>query len=88
MMLEVSIMKGSVPCTLRLEEEIYTRVKELARARHTSVSELVQGVLTDMLKKEEQKNLYDAFSLAGEDHESADVGYAVPAQREVAERHE
>jgi hypothetical protein len=88
MLLEVSIMKGSVLCTLRLEEGIYTCVKELARARHTSFNELVQGVLADMLKKEEQKNLYDAFSRAGEDHDTADIGYAVSAQREVVERHQ
>jgi hypothetical protein len=88
MMSEVSIIKESVPCSLRLDEGIYTRVKELDRARHTSFNELVQGVLAEMLKKEEQKNLYDAFSLAGEDHESADVGYAVLAQGEVVERNE
>jgi hypothetical protein len=81
-------MKSSVPCTLRLEEGIYNRIKEIARARHTSFTALVQGLLADMLKKEEQKALYDAFSQAGADHESANVEYAVSAQREVVERHE
>lgn len=81
-------MKSSVPCTLRLEEEIYTRVKEIAKKRHTSFTAFVQGVLADVLKKEEQKALYDAFSLAGEDKESAEVEFAVSAQREVVERHE
>ena len=81
-------MRNSVPCTLRLEEEIYTRIKEIARARHTSFTAFVQGVLADVLKKEEQNALYDCFSQAGEDPESADVGYAISAQREVIERHE
>ena len=78
-------MKSSVPCTLRLEKEIYTRIKEIARERHTSFTAFVQGVLADVLKKEEQKTLYDAFSQAGED---ADVDFALSAQQEVIERHE
>lgn len=78
-------MRTSVPCTLRLEEDIYTRIKEIARERHTSFTAFVQGVLTDVLKKEEQKALFDAFSQAGED---ADVAFAAPAQNEVISRHE
>lgn len=78
-------MRNSVPCTLRLEEEIYTRIKEIARERHTSFTAFVQGVLADVLKKEEQKALYDAFSLAGEE---ADVDFAASAQEEVVKRHE
>ena len=81
-------MKSSVPCTLRLEEEMYTRIKEIAKEQHTSFTAFVQGVLADVLKKKEQKALYDAFSQAGEDHDSADVGFAVTAQREVIEHHE
>ena len=78
-------MRNSVPCTLRLEEAIYTRIKEIAKERHTSFTAFVQGVLADVLKKEEQKALYAAFSQAGED---ADVEFAVSAQQEVIERHE
>ncbi|MEI6205621.1 MAG: hypothetical protein WCP20_02440 [Desulfuromonadales bacterium] len=78
-------MRSSVPCTLRLEEEIYTRIKEIAKERHTSFTAFVQGVLADVLKNEEQKALYNAFSLAGED---ADVKFAISAQMEVIERYE
>lgn len=78
-------MRSSVPCTLRLEEEIYIRIKEIARARHTSFTAFVQNVLADVLKKEEQKALYDAFSQAGEE---ADIEFAVSAQQEVVDRHE
>ncbi len=81
-------MKSNVACTLRLEEELYTRVKEVARAHHTSFTAFVQGVLADALKREEQKALYDAFTLAGEVREEADVEFAASAQREVVERHE
>ena len=85
MHVEVLVMRSSVPCTLRLEEEIYTRIKEIAKERHTSFTAFVQGVLADVLKNEEQKALYNAFSLAGED---ADVKFAISAQMEVIERYE
>lgn len=78
-------MGSSIPCTLRLEENIYTRVKEIAKERHTSFTAFVQDVLANVLKEEEQKTLYDAFSLVGED---ADVEYAVSAQQEAVNRHE
>lgn len=78
-------MRSTIPCTLRLEEEIYTRIKEIAKERHTSFTAFVQGVLADVLKNEEQKALYNAFSLAGED---ADVKFAISAQMEVIERYE
>ena len=78
-------MRSCVPCTLRLEEEIYTRIKEIAKAQHTSFTAFVQGILADVLKKEEQKALFDAFSLAGED---AEVEFALSAQKEAIERHE
>ena len=81
-------MKSNVACTLRLEEELYARVKEVARTRHLSFTAFVQGVLAEALKREEQKALYDAFTLAGEDGEGADVDFALSAQREVVERHE
>ena len=76
-------MRNSVPCTLRLEEEIYTRIKEIAKERHTSFTAFVQGVLADVLKEEEQKALYDAFSRVGEDHEAADVEFALNVVREL-----
>jgi len=41
--------------------------------------------MADVLKKEEQKALYDAFSLAGDD---ADIEFAVSAQQEVIDHHE
>jgi len=78
-------MGSSIPCTLRLEENIYTRIKEIAKERHTSFTAFVQEVLANVLKEEEQKTLYNAFSQVGED---ADVEYAISAQKEAVERHE
>ena len=78
-------MRNSIPCTLRLEEEIYTRIKAIAREQHMTFTSFVQGILTEVLKKEEQKTLYDAFSLAGED---ADVNLYLSAQHEAIASHE
>jgi predicted DNA-binding ribbon-helix-helix protein len=78
-------MRTSIPCTLRLEEEIYTRIKDIAKERHTSFTAFVQNVLADVLKREEQKALYDAFSQVVDD---AGVEFAVSAQKEVIDRHE
>jgi predicted transcriptional regulator len=82
---EVSVMRTRVSCTLRLEGEIYSRIKDITKGRHTSFTAFVQGALADVLKNEEQKALYDAFSQAGE---YADVDFAMSAQQEVVARHE
>jgi hypothetical protein len=58
-----TIMRNTIPCTLRLEEGIYTRIKEIARSRGTSFTAFVRAALADVLKQEEQKTLYDAFTL-------------------------
>lgn len=78
-------MRNSIPCTLRLEEDIYNRLKEIAKEHHTSFTAFVQGILAEALKKEDQKKLYDAFSKVGED---ADVEFAITAQQEVIVHHE
>jgi hypothetical protein len=80
-------MGSSIPCTLRLEENIYSRIKEIAKERHTSFTAFVQEILANVLIAEEQKTLYNAFSLVGEDAD-ADVEYAITAQQEAVERHE
>lgn len=77
----------SVALTLRLEEELYNRAKRVAQAQKRSFTAFVQAALADVLKKEEKKTLYDAFSLVGEDHDQTDVAYALDAQREVIDAH-
>lgn len=78
----------SVALTLRLEENLYTRAKEVAAAHKTSFTAFVQRALSELLRREEQKTLFDAFSLVGQDLAEADVEFALPAQREVLEIHE
>ena len=78
----------NVALTLRLEKDLYTRAKEAAQAQKTSFTAFVQGALAEVLKKEEQKTLYAAFSLVAQDLEETNVEYALHAQREVVESHE
>jgi hypothetical protein len=81
-------MKTSIALTLRLDEEIYNGIKEMAKAHQTSFTAFVQGILAGELKNQEKKALYDAFSLVGQDVGEADVEYAVTAQREAFDQHE
>jgi predicted DNA-binding ribbon-helix-helix protein len=76
-------MRHGAALTLRLDEELYTKVKELAQVKKTSITALIQGVLSEALRNEEKRALYDAFTLVGQDQEDADVEFALSAQREV-----
>jgi len=78
----------SVALTLRLEESLYTRAKEAAAAHRTSFTAFVQTALDEILKREEQKKLYEAFSQVGQDSEASDVTFALHAQQEVASDHD
>jgi hypothetical protein len=78
----------SVALTLRLEESLYSRAKEAATAHKTSFTAFVQSALAEVLKREEQKSLYDAFSMVGQDDDVSDVAFGLHAQREVIDGHE
>lgn len=78
----------SIALTLRLEESLYTRAKEAAVAHRTSFTAFVQNALAEALKKEEQKALFNAFSLVGQDRGETDVEFALHAQREVLDSHD
>ncbi len=78
----------SVALTLRLEESLYSRAKQAAAAHKTSFTAFVQSALDDVLKREEQKKLYEAFSQVGQDGEESDVTFALHAQQEVASDHD
>ena len=81
-------MRHGAALTLRLDEEIYLQVKELAQSKKTSISAFIQGVLSEALKNEEKRALYDAFTLVGQDGGVTDVEFALSAQREVVESHD
>ena len=69
--------------TLRLPPDLYQTGQEIAQQRHISLNALVQEGLQAVIRMEQQRRLYDDFSLLGEDVEGCNVEYAFAAQREV-----
>jgi len=71
------------PMTVRLPLHLYRAGREFARRRRISLNRLVQESLQAAIEAEEERQLYDEFTLLGQDTEECDVEYAFQAQREV-----
>ena len=74
--------------TVRLPAELYAASTALAQERRVSMNALIQERLSLLVREEEKKRLYDAFSLVGEDEEESSVAFAHEAQAEVVCRDE
>lgn len=68
--------------TLRLNVELHEAVVRLARRQDCSINAYLQQRLQDIVRLEEEKARYDAYTLLGQDAET-DVEYAIHAQAEV-----
>ena len=68
--------------TLRLEPELYDKIKSLASREKSSFNNFVASLIIEKLKENEKKELFDDFSLVGEDS-CSNVEYAINAQKEV-----
>ncbi|MCJ7547011.1 MAG: type II toxin-antitoxin system HicB family antitoxin [Deltaproteobacteria bacterium] len=76
-------MKQNITLTLRLSPELYREAKRVAQEKGVSFSAFLRRLLTDKLRTENEKRLFNSFSLVAEHTEEADVDYAFQAQREV-----
>lgn len=76
-------MNRRIGFTLRFDPDTYERVKTASRREGRSITAFVQEAVTEKLTEEDRALLFEAFSLAADDAEEADVGYAQDAQREV-----
>lgn len=74
--------------TVRLPVELYEASTAIAQERRVSMNALIQERLATLVHEEEQKQLYDAFSLVAEDEEEMSVAFAEEAQAEVICRDE
>lgn len=74
--------------TIRLPENIYRESVKAAKAKNVSFNSLTQEGLLKILREQREKDLYDAFTLVGQDSEESDVEYAIHAQAEVMLRDE
>ena len=68
--------------TLRIEQSLFDKTKNIASKENYSFNSFVQNLIVEKLKEREKKELFDEFSLVGED-ENCDVEYAINAQKEV-----
>lgn len=73
--------------TVRLPLALYEAGGALAQRRRTSMNALLQEGLVNLIRESEQKALYDAFTLVGDDEET-DLSFAEAAQAEVICRNE
>ena len=74
--------------TVRLPVELYEASTAIAQERRLSMNALIQERLASLVREEEDKRLYDAFSLIAEDEEEMSVAFAEAAQAEVLSRDE
>lgn len=68
--------------SVRLEETVYEETKNIARRRGVSMNTLIDRVLRQEIALEQEREMYDAATLLGQDADS-DVDYAFAAQAEV-----
>jgi predicted nucleotidyltransferase component of viral defense system len=69
----------------RVPSRLHEATLRLAKRESKSVNELVAEVLAERVQRQEEQDLYDAFTLLGQDNEEADVEFALAAQAEVAD---
>jgi len=74
--------------SLRMPDDIYRASVEIARKRKISFNVLVQEELQRMIREEQDREMYEAGTILGEDPEMCDVSYAACAQAEVMLRDE
>lgn len=72
-------MKNTVSFTVRIPISLHKRVKETLKRKNKSLNAVVKELMQEWLKKEQEKELFEAFSIVGEEN----VDYAIEAQREV-----
>ncbi|MBC7473260.1 MAG: hypothetical protein H7263_03135 [Candidatus Sericytochromatia bacterium] len=69
--------------TLRIEQSLYDEVKSFAQRENSSVNSFFEKIIREKIRKEEDKLLFDEFSIVGQDQEDSDVEYSLLAQKEV-----
>ncbi len=84
--MKMSVHEGATrQLTVRLPSALYSRAREMARARRTSVNALLRRLLEEADELEREQELTRAYELLGEDAASG-VEPFFAAQSEVARR--
>ncbi len=69
--------------TLRLPPDLYLNGRQVAKERNMSLNALIQESLAATVRAEQQRQLFDDFTLLAEDADACDVSFAFPAAVEV-----
>jgi hypothetical protein len=85
---EERVMEEKVAFTVRLPRKLYRASSAAATRRKVSLNRLVQESLAAAIRAEDDKRLYEEFTLLGQDKELTDVEYAFEAEQEVVLRDE
>jgi hypothetical protein len=85
---EERVMEEKVAFTVRLPRKLYRASSAAAKRRKVSLNRLVQESLAAAIRAEDDKRLYEEFTLLGQDKELTDVEYAFEAEQEVVLRDE
>ena len=72
-------MKNAVGFTVRVPISLHKSIKKILKRENKSLNAVVRELMQEWLKKEQQKELFEAFSIVGEEN----VEYAIEAQKEV-----
>jgi hypothetical protein len=81
-------MEEKVAFTVRLPRKLYRASSAAAKRRKVSLNRLVQESLAAAIRAEDDRRLYEEFTLLGQDKELTDVEYAFEAEQEVVLRDE
>ena len=69
--------------TVRLQPDLYEAATQVARKHGRSLNALVQQGLEEIIRAEENREMYEAATLIGMDGAECDMAYAFAAQAEV-----
>jgi len=68
--------------TLRMEEDIYNKTKDIALQEKSSLNNFIYNLIVEKIKEKEKQELFDEFTIVGSDADS-DIEYSLIAQKEV-----
>ena len=72
-------MKSAVGFTVRIPLSLHKKIKKALKRENKSLNTVIRELMQEWLKKEQEKELFEAFGAVGEEN----VEYAIEAQKEV-----
>jgi hypothetical protein len=65
---------------------VHRKAVGLAGDHQVSLNQLFKDALEALAAEEQQRRLYEDFSLLGSDNQASEIGFVLDAQREIAEK--